>query len=101
MEVREVYLRSITKASLSIAVLLFADQHAVSQQPSQTEKSFRVKITVVGTDRPVFNVPARMLDTDSTFVLIPTVAEKVDRSREDLPSFIRVIPQTDGDSVRI
>lgn len=97
------YLRSITKASLAVAVLLFGAQYAVSQQPSltQTEKSFRVKITVVGTDRPAFNVPARILETDSTFVLIPTVAEKVDRSREDLPSFIRVIPQMDGDSVRI
>jgi hypothetical protein len=90
------------KAILSAAViaLLLTTQQAAGRG-GQAQTGFRIKITVPDSDRPEFYVPARAADVKPMFALMPALADKAGSESESRPSYIKVIPQAEGDSVRI
>lgn len=95
-------LRRAQLAAVSIAILSIAHQAIAYDFPNgHVRARFRIRISVPDSDRPDFLVPVTE-EGEPMFAVIPALADKEAKaSSEERPSYIKVVPQTEGDSVRI
>ena len=68
---------------------------------TQQQAVLRIKITIPDTDRPEFYVPARPINVDPMFAVIPALADRPGSGSEDRPSYVKIVPREQGDSVNI
>ncbi len=96
-----VTLRKVQLAAAAIAILSIAHQAIAHDFPnSQVQARFRIKISVPDSDRPDFLVPVKE-EGEPMFAVIPALADKEGKGPEERPSYIKVVPLTEGDSVWI
>jgi len=94
-------LRRAQLAAVSIAILSIAHQAIAYDFPNgHVQARFRIRISVPDSDRPDFLVPVTE-EGEPMFAVIPALADKEAKASEERPSYIKVVPQTEGDAVRI
>lgn len=96
-------MRSVKTAKLAIAVAVFSIVHQAMAYPlasSTIQAGLRIKISVPDSDRPDFFVPVKEKGEPAAAV-IPALPDKDGEGLQERPSFIRIVPQKEGDSVRI
>jgi hypothetical protein len=91
-------------AELTVVAIMFltianqASAHNLST--SKLQAGFRIKISVPDSDRPDFLVPVKEKGEPAA-AIIPALLDKNGEGSQDRPSYIKIVPQREGDSVRI
>ncbi|MDX6443015.1 MAG: hypothetical protein QOH71_89 [Blastocatellia bacterium] len=90
-------LRKVLLAVVALAVLPVASPGTAHGFPNNR---FRIKISVPDSDRPDFLVPVKE-EGEPMFAVIPALPDRQAKAPEESPSYIKVVPQMEGDSIRV